>query len=169
MRNILRVVDAISEWTGKIVCWLALVLVLVMTYSVIMRYVFRMPLMWAYETSIMLGAAIYVLGWSYALKRNVHVRLDIFYVRLSSRWKAIIDVAGTILVLFPLFFLLIQSATRYAWVAWEINEKLTETYWYPPAAPIRTVVALGFILYAFQAMAELIRNLYILIRNKSYD
>ncbi len=169
MRTILRVVDSISEWTGKTACWLALFLVLVMTYGIIMRYVFRMPLMWAYESSIMMGAAIYALGWSYTLKHHGHVRIDVFYTRLSARGKAIIDVVGALVFLFPLFFILIQFATVWAWRAWEINEKIIESYWYPPAAPIRTVIVIGFIFFALQAVAELIRNLYLLIRNKPCD
>jgi len=43
------------------------------------------------------------------------------------------------------------------------------TYWYPPLAPFRTVVALAFLLLAIQGVAQFIRDFYRLIRNKSYD
>lgn len=169
MRAVLKVIDFISEWTGKTARWLCLVLVLAMTYEIIMRYVFRSPLMWAYETSIMLGGAIYALSWAYTHKRHDHIRIDVFYSRLSLRGKAIVDVTCTILLFFPLLAFLIGTSSVWMWRAWKINEKMAETYWYPPAAPIRTVVVVGFCLFALQAVAQFIRDLYVLFRNKAYD
>jgi TRAP-type mannitol/chloroaromatic compound transport system permease small subunit len=53
--------------------------------------------------------------------------------------------------------------------AWRIDEKLAETFWYPPAGPFRTVVVVGLFLLAFQTIANLIRDFYQLVRNKAYD
>ena len=82
MRATLRVIDSISEWTGKIIRWLCVVLVGVVVYGVILRYVFNSPTMWAYETSIMLGTTIYVLGWAYVHRHGGHIRVEVFYIGL---------------------------------------------------------------------------------------
>ena len=169
MRATLRVIDSISEWTGKIIRWLCVVLVGVVVYGVILRYVFNSPTMWAYETSIMLGTTIYVLGWAYVHRHGGHIRVDVFYMRLSLRGRAIIDVVGDLLCCFPLIILLIYISAVWAGQAWSINEKMILTYWYPPAAPVRTIVVIGFCLLLFQGGAQFIRDLYQLIRNKPYD
>jgi len=169
MRKVLRVIDSISEWTGRTARWLWVLLVLVMTYEVTMRYVFDAPSMWAFETSAFMGTCAYTLAWAYVHKHRAHVRVDVFYTRLSPRGKAIIDVVGTLLLFLPLLILFIGVSVDWAWRAWVVNEKSVETYWYPPIAPVRTVVAIGFCLFAFQAVAQFIRDLYILVRNKAYD
>ena len=169
MRKILATIDSISDWTGKTARWLTAILVLVMTYEVTMRYAFDSPTMWAYETSIMLGATIYALFWSYTHRHHSHVRVDVFYTRLSPRGKAVIDVLGTFFLFIPLLSVFAGTAVAWAWKAWVINEKMVETYWYPPSAPLRTVVAVGICLFALQCIAQFVRDVYFLIRNKPYD
>lgn len=169
MKVILKAIDAISSWTGKSVQWLAVVLVLVMTFEVTMRYVFDSPTLWAFETSIMLGATIYVLGWAYAHLHRLHLRVDVFYVRLSLRGKALIDALGTLLLAFPIMAIMIINSVNYTAIAWAQKERLDLTIWYPPAGPLRTVIALGFTLLTLQCLAQLIRDVYMLVRNKPYD
>ena len=169
MRAILKVIDSISEWTGKIARWFWIVVVLVMTFEVTMRYGFNHPTMWAYETSMMAGAVTYALAFTYTHKHRAHVRVDVLYAHLSPRSRAIIDVAGTALLFFPLIVLLASESVEIAWRAWVINEKSVETYWYPPIAPVRTALAIGLTLFLLQGGAQFFRDLYLLIRNKLYD
>ena len=166
MRTILKVIDSISDWMGNIVCWLALVLVVLVSFEVTMRYCFNSPTMWNYETSMMIGGTLFILGWAYTQRHNAHVRVDVFYAHLSPKKKAIIDVLCTLLLLVPFMILLINISIEYAWRAWEINEKSVLSYWYPPMAPFRTVVLVGFCLFTLQSIANFIRDLYILIRNR---
>ena len=169
MRTILRVIDSTSEWVGKVARWFWVAVVLVMTCEVIMRYVFNSPTMWAYETSMMIGAVAYALAFCYTHKHRAHVRVDVLYMRLSPRGRAIIDVIGALLLFFPLIILLADMSIDFAWRAWVINEKSVETYWYPPIAPVRTVLAIGLSLFLLQGGAQFFRDSYLLIRNKPYD
>lgn len=169
MRTILKTIDAISEWAGRSARWLIAVLVLVISYDVAMRYLFDAPTMWAYETAIMLGATVYVLAWSYVHRHRSHVRVDVIYLHLPPRGRAAIDVIGNLFLFFPLIFVLINTSIIWARRAWLINEKSVESVWYPPVAPVRTLVALGLVLFALQGLAQFIRDLYFLIRNKPYD
>jgi len=148
---------------------LALALVLVMANETIMRYVFNQPTVWGFETSVMMGAALYALGASYAHWSRSHIRIDVFYSRLSQRKRAIIDVLGTVVVTFPLMFVLVSASVANAWQAWVGKETLKLTFWYPPAGPLRTVVAVGFILLTLQVIANFVRDVYMLVRNEAYD
>lgn len=169
MGTILRVIDAISRWTGLSAKWLCLALVLIGAYDVIMRYAFNAPTVWAYETCVMLGGAIYALGWSYSHLHKSHVRVDIFYIRLSPRGKAFIDTFGALIFFFPIMAVLIKTSISWTWTSWVNQEVMIETYWYPPAAPFRTVITLGICLFTIQGLAQFIRDSYFLMRRKVFD
>jgi TRAP-type mannitol/chloroaromatic compound transport system permease small subunit len=169
MRATLRVVDAISEWIAKVISWLAVALVLVLVFDVTERYVFGGATVWAYETAVMLGGTIYVMGWCYVHRMREHIRVDVFYVHFSPRVQVIIDIVGTLLFLLPLLYVMIDTSIYYMVRAWKIDEVLAETFWYPPAGPFRTMVVVGLFLFTLQVMAHLIRDFYQLARNKAYD
>ena len=169
MKRLLKTVDGISSWGGRTARWLSAVLVLVMTTEVVMRYVFDSPTLWAYETAIMLGATVYVFGWAYAQLHHKHIRVDVFYLRLSPRGRALTDVLGMLLLAFPILTIMIINSINYASIAWASKERLDLSVWYPPAGPLRTVVALGFILLTLQCLVQFIRDVHILIRAKPYD
>ncbi len=169
MRTTLKKVDSVSEWTGRIVCWLCVGLLAVSIYEVSMRYVFNAPTSWAYETLTMLGGTIYVVAWCYVHRYGRHVRVDIFYRLLSQRAKAVIDVTCALLFFFPLLAALTYTSARWMWRAWSINEVMCESYWYPPAGPFRTIVFLGLCLFALQGIVQFIRDLHLLIAGKPYE
>ena len=169
MKKALKLIDSISEsmaWAMKYFCYF---LVLLICYDVTMRYVFGAPTEWAYETALMIGATIYALAWTYTQRHRAHMRVDVIYAHMSPRGKAIIDIIGTLFVFFPLIAILIDVSFERAWRAWEVNEKSIETSWYPPLAPIRTIVFLGFCLLALQTTALFVRDVYLAFRNRSYD
>lgn len=169
MRTIIRAIDFTSEWAGRAVRWLCVALVLVITQEVFMRFVLNNPSMWVLETSMMLGATVYVFGWSYVHRHRAHIRVDVFYVRLPPRGQAIVDIIGQLLLFFPLFIVFTYGALDWAKEAWVTNERMVKTYWYPPFAPLRTLIALASILLLLQGAANFFRDFYLLIRNKPYD
>lgn len=169
MRAALRVIDSISEYSAMIGRWLALILVLVMTYEVILRHGFGRSNMWAHELPMMLGASLYALGYAYVHRLGAHIRVDILYVRLSLRGRAIVDVLGALVFLFPIMIVVIYASVSAAEFAWVRDERWVYTAWFPPVAPLRTVIAAGFCLLLLQSVAQFIRDLHILIRNKPYD
>jgi len=166
VRTIIRVIDSISEGTGRVARWVCVALVIALCYEVTARYGFGAPTIWAHVTSCMLGGTIVALGWAYTHKHHGHVRVDVFYTHLSPRRKAIVDVVGGLLFFFPLLIVYVYVAVGEVWFSWSTGEVLLESYWYPPATPIRTVFALGLFLFALQGVAQFIRDLYLLIRNK---
>ena len=169
MKSIVRLINSISEYTGKIACWACVILFLAMVYEVGARYIFDAPTIWAYETAMMLGATIAVLAWPYTHRHHGHVRVDVIYTHLPPRGKAIIDVVCFLLLFCPLLFVLIYAAGARMWLAWLRGEVMAEGYWYPPAGPVRTVIVLGLSLFTLQGVAHFLRDLHFLIRNKDYD
>jgi TRAP-type mannitol/chloroaromatic compound transport system permease small subunit len=169
MRKIVHAIDAISDRVGKTACWLAALLVGLISLEVIMRYVFNEPTMWNYETSMMVGGGIFAAGWAYAMRHNSHVRIDVLYAHLSPRAKAGIDTFGYLLLFLPLMAMFISSSIAWTVTSWKVAEKSVETYWYPIMGPFRTWVSIGFILFFLQGTAQFVRDIYHFVKGKAYD
>ena len=169
MRKVLKTIDTISEWVGKTFRWGLVILVLIVSYEVAARFVFDAPTKWSYETDMMLSGAVYAFAFAYAVLHKAHVRIDLFYGRLSPRGKAAVDVIGSLVAFFPLIILFIYMCVVMTWDAVVTHELAKQGYWYPPLWPYRTAVTLGFILLFLQGFAQFCRDVYMLVRNKAYD
>ena len=55
-KSIIRI-DKFSKWTGNIVCWITVPLILGMVYEVLARKFFLAPTIWAYDISRFLYGA----------------------------------------------------------------------------------------------------------------
>ena len=167
LRGIIGVIDSINELSGKVVCWISLVLIFTLCYEVVVRYVFNAPTIWSFDSTRMLVCTIGAMGWAYTHLHHGHVRVDVLYVRLSLRGRAIIDVAGAFLFFFPVVIGLMWVATTNMWYSWSVGETWVTTYWEPIVGPIRTAMLLGLFLFMMQGMAQLIRDLYLMVRGKT--
>lgn len=158
----LRTVDKVSERTGQLARWLVLLLILVLATETVARYVFNSPTTWAYETSFQIGGCIVSLAWCYVHKHGGHIRVDVLYQALSARKRAIIDVTASLVFLFPLLFAMIYGGFQQVVFAWEIGEKFIYSSWMSPTGPVKTIVFVGFCLFALQCIAQFIRAIYAL-------
>lgn len=154
--RVLRVIDSISEWTGKIVSFAVLPLIAVTVYHVIMRYAFHAPTLWANEVGTFLFGGAWILAGGYALLKGAHVRMEVVYVRLPLRWRAILD-----LVTAPLFFvfagLLLWKGCELALYSLSHWEHSTTT-WGPPIYGVKMMIPLGALLILLQGVAKFIRD-----------
>jgi len=162
MRTYLRVIDNVNEWLGQAAKWLLMVLVGVVFIDIVARYAFSYGVPWAYETAQMMGASINALGWGYVRLHRSHIRIDVIYNKFSVKARVIFDVAFTFVLFFPVFAIFLHTAWNWMIFAWINNESMTMSHWYPPAAPMRTVIVVGLVLLFLQFVAETIRDLYFL-------
>ena len=169
MRTTLRVIDSISEWTGRLISPFCVALVVVLCYEVTVRYAFNAPTMWANELSMLMGGTIVAMGLAYTHRYDRHVRIDVLYGHLSPRGKALTDIILALIFFFPFLIVLTITAVEWMQFAWKMKEVSIFSHWYPPAGPSRTMVVVGFSLFTLQGAARFIRDLYLLIRNKPYD
>ena len=106
MKSIVNVLDSISIWSGKVAAWLILPVIVVVSYEIVARYVFKSPTIWAVETMIYGCALIYVLCSAWVTQAGRHVRIDMLYERLKPRTKAAVDSITFIAFLLYITFLL---------------------------------------------------------------
>ena len=93
--------DAVNHAVGMTVRWLALFMVLLQFAVVVLRYVFGISFIFLNEGVLYMHAALFMLGAGYTLLVDAHVRVDIFYARLSARGRAAVDLLGHLGFLLP--------------------------------------------------------------------
>lgn len=162
----LKYIDRISEWTGIAAAWITIPLMLVVMYEVVMRHFFNLPTGWGYDTCWMLFGVQFMMGGAYTLLHQGHVRIDIVYNLLSPRAKLIFDAVVYIVFFLFVTVLLTWAGVKFAADAWRTGENLSTTNWLFPSGPIKTVIPVAFFLLILQSLAELIRNLSILLKEK---
>jgi len=156
---LLKYIDLLSQWTGKVLRWFYLALIVEMTYEVIARYAFNTPTIWSYELTYMLYGALFLLGAAYTLMVKGHIRIDVFYMRFPPRARTVVELACYLVFFFPVMFVLLFASIDFTWKSWAIKETSAASVWYPPIYPFKTVLPVAIFLLILQGIAEFIRNL----------
>ena len=167
MKRFLKVIDRISEQSGKAVSFLVIFLVFVILYEIFVRYLFNSPTIWAHEIAQMIYGAYVILLGAYVLQRKGHVNVDILYNRFRPRTRAIIDLF-TWLLFFYFCGLLLLKGGEMAWDSLKVLE--TEpTSFAPPVYPIKMMIPLGALLILLQGLAKFIRDLTLAITGRGEE
>lgn len=169
MRIFLRIIDAASEWSGKFASFFVAVLVVAICYDISMRYLFAKPTSWAFDMTYMLYGAYTMMGAAYCHLFKGHVRMDLLYGRLSPRGRAISDAICYMILFFPLFIVLVWKCGGNAIYALTTAERSHASVWRPYLAPFKLFIALGFVLFFLQGLAEFIRSLYIAFKGEPHE
>jgi TRAP-type mannitol/chloroaromatic compound transport system permease small subunit len=161
-----NLLDRISSTTGKLISWLTLLMVIVMSVIVAMRYVFDAGLIWLQESVIWMHAAVFMIGAAYTLLHEDHVRVDIFYRKMSDRGRAIVDVIGVVVFLLPLCVFLAFKAYDFAAASWSLHESSREPGGlpYPLIPALKSIVIVMPVTVALQGISLLLRSLAVIGR-----
>ena len=79
LNKILRGIDSISTWSGKVIAWIVIPNVLALVYEFVARYLLGSPTIWSYEVTYFLYGSHFLLGAAYTLFIKSHIRIDILY------------------------------------------------------------------------------------------
>jgi TRAP-type mannitol/chloroaromatic compound transport system permease small subunit len=169
LKKLLKFIDTVSETSGWVAKWFALVLVFAGTYEAVSRHFFDAPTEWAYDVLCMAGGALYMLGASYDYLKDSHTRVDMFYNMLPPRGRAVVNVVCSLFLFFPLMLVMLKLAFTWTVRAVTIKEVFFNSFWYPPAWPYRAVFAAGLFMLVLQAAANLVRDAYFAARGETLD
>lgn len=158
-------IDGLNEWIGRGVAWCTLAMVLVTFAIVVLRYVFGIGSIAMQESVTYFHAAVFMLGAAYALKAEAHVRVDIFYHRWNARRRALVNLAGTLVFLFPVAALLFITSLDYVAASWSVLEASREPGGLPWVYLLKTVIPVTAVLIALQGLALALRSIAILREN----
>jgi len=158
--------DRIAELVGNAAAWLALGLVLVTFTVVMLRYLFHLGWIAMQESILYLHAALFLLGAAYTLKKNGHVRVDIFYRGFTARRKALVDLLGSLLLLLPVCSFLLWTSWGYVTTAWSIQEGSQEAGGLPYIYLLKTLIPVAVLLLILQGISQALSSLSILTSDK---
>ncbi len=140
MQAVAQWIDRINAWIGRVVAWLTLGMVLVTFLIVVLRYAFATGSIALQESVTWMHAAVFMLGAAYALGREGHVRVDIFYRGFSPRSRAWVNLLGTLFFLWPMFGFVLWSAWGYVAASWAVHEASPEAGGLPGVFLLKTVI-----------------------------
>jgi len=155
-----RLVGRLNNFSGAFVAYWSVIAVFVYYYEVLARYVFNSPTNWAHESMFLMFGAQYLLAGGFCLREDAHVRVDVFYMRLSKRRKALVDVITS--VFFFIFMLaLLDAGWTFFLDSYQVRE-VSFTEWGIQYYPIKLTLAVGAALLLLQGVARLLRDLEVL-------
>ena len=157
MRTLIRSIEAVSRTFGYVAAGLVLLLIVLMMYEVIVRYLFSSPTIWGYELTTWVMGASFVLAIAYALSTDSHVRIDFLHDWLGQRARHGFDLLGYAIVL-PLLVWLTWGLWDYWYGAFNTAEKSGQSAWNPPVWPFRLVLFLGVLAWTSQTVVEVVKS-----------
>jgi len=162
LNRLYRGIDCFTEFSGRCVAWLTLLLVITTCVVVVMRYVLGGGSIAVQESMTYMHASLFMLAMAYTLKRGGHVRVDIFYRNYSLRTQALVDVLGTLLCLLPLSILILVMSWDYVTNSWAIREVSSEGAGIKGVYLLKTLLLIMPATLVIQGIAELLKNLLFL-------
>ena len=138
--------------------YLVFVMMAILILSFVTRNIINFPLLWIIEMAQFTMTAYYLLGGGYSMLTDDHVRMDLFYSKLSERNKARMDAFTSVFLVFYLLILLYGSITSLIYTL-ETNQRLF-TAWAPYVWPIKVLMLLGILLMLLQSISMFFKDIY---------
>ncbi|MBT5434445.1 MAG: TRAP transporter small permease subunit [Rhodospirillaceae bacterium] len=153
----LYAIDRLSTWVGKAFAWCILVLTFATVYEVVSRYVFNHPTAWAFDMSVQMYGALFMMAGAYTLSRNGHVRGDVIHRLLPTKWQAGVDLFLYIIFFFPGAIALVWYGADYAADSWGYRKYS----WNSPAQIqiyfFKTLIPVAGAILFLQGISEVVR------------
>ena len=158
-------IDWLTEQVGQSLKWLVLFSTLICAGNALVRYTLHQSSNAWLEIQWYMFGAMFLLAAGYALKYEEHVRVDIFFSRMSPKMQAWVDVIGGILFLLPMAIIIVWLS-----IPMVTNSIRSWEYSSDPGGllrwPIKIVIPLGFFLLALQGIAEIIKKLAVALGSR---
>jgi len=162
LRKLEYAINRLSGLFGWIAGWLCILMIAVVFIDVIARYLFESGSIAMQELEWHLFAAVFLLGAAYTMREDAHVRVDVFYAKLSVHRKAVIDISGTVFFVMPMCTLILYSSYDFVAYAYEFQEVSNDPGGLPYRFLFKALLPLGYFLVLMQSFAVISRNIRIL-------
>jgi len=155
-------IDRLNDVIGRSISWLSTLLVVVVCFDVFTRYFMRSSSVAVQEMEWHIFAVLFLVGAAYTLKEHAHVRVDVFYSRMTPRQKAFIDLIGSLVFLIPFSLLVIYTSQTFISMSYAIQETSPDPGGLPYRYLLKSMISLGFFLVFLQGISMIIHSLWTL-------
>jgi len=158
----MRSIDTLVDFFAKLAAYLVMVLSFLVVYDSVNRYFFGGGSIALQELEWHLFDIIFLLGLSYTLKSDKHVRVDIFYGNFSQKTKAMVNIASQLFLILPFALLIIYVSFGYIELSYTQNEISPDPGGLTHRWLIKSMMIVGFLLLGLQSIAEIFKNIKLL-------
>ena len=157
-----QAIGGLNRLVGNIFSWLAVGVVTVCFIVVVQRYFFNTTFLWMQDLYVWLSGAMFTAVAGFALFRDDHVRVDIFYRPASKRWKAIADIIGVTIFLLPFMFVVWNWGLPYVRRSWSFFEASQNIGGMPGLFILKSFILVFSVLVGLQGIAMICRSILVL-------
>jgi TRAP-type mannitol/chloroaromatic compound transport system permease small subunit len=155
----MKAIDTLVEWFAKVAAFLVVILSLLVVYDSINRYFLGGGSIALQELEWHLFDIIFLLGLSYTLQSDKHVRVDIFYNNYSQKTKAMVDIVSQLFLILPFTLLIIYVSFGYIELSYTQNEISPDPGGLSHRWIIKSMMIVGFVLLGLQSISEIFKNI----------
>jgi TRAP-type mannitol/chloroaromatic compound transport system permease small subunit len=155
-----------NRYLGNITAILMLLMMVNVFIDVLLRYFFHTGSIASQEMEWHLFSVMFLLGISYALCSEDHVRVDFIYDNLSKRKKAIVNIFGTIFMLIPFAFLIAYTSYDFVFDSFDMNEISEDPGGLTHRWIIKAMIPISFVILIISALFYIQQNILKLKEDK---
>ncbi len=166
LRIVAGAIEALNDNIGRglaLFVWGTAILCAVVVF---LRYVLHESFVWMQELYVWMHAVVFMVGAGYAMRRDAHVRVDIFYSKWNSRTRAMVEIIGTLAFTLPWVAVLAWLAWPYIRVSWTIMEGAAQPGGLPFTYLFKTVVLVFCFAVGLQGLAVIARSILVLLGDR---
>ncbi len=152
-------IQKLNTKIGKLVSWCLLLMVVLTCIIVILRYVFNIGFIWMQELVRFLYAAVFLICAAFTFSADEHVRVDIFYSRLSIKKKKIVNLLGNIFLLLPVCITILLYSFNYVVNSWVQLEGSLEERGLHLVYIMKSFIWIFAIMLIIEAANQIINNI----------
>jgi len=159
MNKFIQAVDGLSEYSGRIVAYLIIPLILTIVYSTLIRFFFNVVVDWAFEMSMFMNGIMVMVGGAYTLKYKAHVRVDVITHYLGPAMNRRLDILSFVIII-AVCLVLTYFGGKAAWVSTlRLEYSSLQTPFNPQIWWYKWFIPFSASLLALQALVECMRTI----------
>ncbi|MCK5716829.1 MAG: TRAP transporter small permease subunit [Thiomargarita sp.] len=165
IKYIIHIINQFSDWTGRVIAWLLLLMVLIIVYQASMASLFSIGSVALQELQWHLFALIFLLGSAYTLKYDEHVRVDVFYQSswMNERRRAWVNFLGSVFFLLPFCLIIMTASWTFVFDAYTYQESSSDPGGLPYRFLLKAAIPIGFLLLMLQGIANSLTSLLVIL------
>ncbi len=153
----MNILDRVNKLIAQVVSYLVLILILELIYDTVMRYVFNVAVEWSFDISYMLYGVIFMLCIPHVDYLNKHVRIEVFYNKLSKKRRLVADIIGYVFIYLPISISLMVYGWNFFYRSYMLRETSSVSMWSPPIYPFKFLIPFTGFLIFLQTISNIIK------------
>lgn len=163
---LIRVINSFNKVLGQVFSWFSLGIVVVCFTVVVLRYLFSIGFVWMQDLYVWMNAVMFTGIAGYALFRNGHVRVDIFYRAASVRFKAWVDLIGFFLFMLPFGGVVLYWSWNFVERSWKYWESSRNIGGMPGLYVVKSFIIVFAVVILIQGLSMALRSVLVLNRRE---